>query len=153
MAPRLTDEQKKRRGTLRSDTSAESIGQKAVTKILEFPVLREIPKSQFPFNETGKETFDYWAVRMRDAGLLTKVSFGQIESLALQDHIIADAMAAGKMPPQVAVQERRKILTWIEGLNVSDSVVSGKRAKSNFASNGFPNRLRDPASHRARMAG
>lgn len=149
---RLPDEEKAQMGTLHSGNTVEALKAKTVSKILEFPVMREIPKSAFPFNKLGQETFDYWAVRLRDAGMLTKVSFGQIENLALQDHIISKAMDEGRMPPQVAVDQRRKILIWLEEMNVSESVISGKRAKSVFATNGFPNRLRSIAEHQAAVA-
>lgn len=150
---RLSDEEKARRGTLQAGEKQIDFARREIGKVLAFPAINTIPEPSFPLNEHGKRTYDQWATRLRDNGLLTSVSLGRIETLALQDHTIAKAMELLKPPPNSAMVERRKILEWLEGLNVDKSVISGETKKGSFASNGLPNRLRTPSEHRARLAG
>jgi len=152
MVKRISDAEHKARGTFKPGKSDEARAAGQVAKILAFPVMREIPPCGFPVNDHGQRTFDHWTRRLLDAGLLTETSISQIENLALQDHVISARMAEGKEPPNRAIEVRRQILHWLEQMNVSESVVSGQKKKSAFASNGFPSRLRTPAEHRARVA-
>lgn len=149
----LTDEEKLRRGTLDARTSEAGRARREVAKVLAFPVLRKVPKPSFPLGERGRQSFDYWTRRLHDAELLTAVSLGKIENLALADDEISAKIAGGKSVPVRLMEKRDQSLNWLQSLNVDGSVISGETKKSAFASHGFPNRLRTPAEHRARVAG
>lgn len=152
MSGALTDAEKLARGTLDQRTSEAARGQREVAKVLKFPVLREIPEPSFQFNSHGKKTYDFWASKLRDAGLLTRVSLDQIENLALTDDSIAAAIAKRGRPAINLIEARRKALQWLETLNVDTTVFAGEAQKGTFASHGFPSRLRTPADHMARRS-
>lgn len=153
MAPRFTDEDKKARGTFQSNRGAEAMARQKVSKVLQFPVLREMPESSFPLGESGRKTFEFWARKLLEAGLLTEVTLRQVEGLAVADQKIADRLAKGREVSDATIETRRKVLHYLEGLNVDTSFFANQTKKSAFASNGFPNRLRTPAEHRASVAG
>ena len=150
MARHITDEEKRKKGTFDKRFSKETKAQEQVATILTFPAMSEIPKSSFPLNAGGKRTFEYYTKALKDRGLLTKVSFEKVDTLALIDHVIHKRMNAGKEPAIQSLDKRRILLTWLEGLNVNESVISGQTKKSAFASFGFPNRLQTPEAHMAR---
>jgi hypothetical protein len=149
----LTDEEKLARGTLDERTSEAARGKREIGKILKFPVLREIPEPKFVLTPVGRKTFDFWAKKLMEAGLLTESSIGYIENLALADDSITAAIAKGKSPAYTLLETRRKNLQWLETLNVDTSVAAGQTQKGTFASHGFANRLQLPADHRARRSG
>lgn len=150
---RVSDAEKERRGTLKTGETQIDTAKREIGKVLAFPAIKNIPEPSFPLNEKGMATYREWTQKLRDVGLLTSVSLGRIETLALLDHSIAKAMEVHKSPPNSSMDGRRKIMDWLDGLNVDTTVISGETKKGTFSSNGFPNRLRTPAEHRARLAG
>lgn len=150
---RLSDDEKRARGTFQSNTSADAYGRREVSKVLQFPVLREIPKPTFHLGDRGMETFNFWARKLLDAGMLTRLTLDKIEGLALADDKLAARLKAGREISDATLNARLQYLKYLEGLNVDTAVVAGQTKKSAFATNGFPNRLRSPAEHRARVVG
>lgn len=143
----LTDAEKIARGTLDDRTSSASRAKREIAKILAFPVLKEIPEPTFPLEEKGRATFDFWSNRLLNSGLLTQVSLGYIENLAMTDDIIADHLSKKERPAVNLLEARRKSLQWLETLNVDSTVYAGEAKKGAFATHGFARRLRTPADH------
>lgn len=150
---RLSDNEKRLRGTFQANTSADAYGRKEVAKVLQFPVLREIPLPSFPLGGKGTETYNFWARKLLDSGLLTRLTLDKVEGLAMADDKLAARLKAGREISDATLNARLQYLKYLEGLNVDTSVVAGQTKKSAFATNGFPSRLRSPAEHRARVVG
>jgi hypothetical protein len=149
---KLTDAEKIARGTLDERTSETARAKREIGKILAFPVLKEIPAPTFPLNEVGTKTYQFWANRLLDTGLLTQVSLGHIENLAMTEDIIASNLKSGERPAVNLLEARRKSLQWLETLNVDTTVFAGEAQKGAFSSHGFPGRLRAPSEHLARRS-
>ena len=130
--------------------SDEARAKDRMATVLAFPVLKKIPKSEFPLGKKGTETFKYWCERILDAGLLTKITVGEVETLALIDDKIDRQLSDNKSPSAQDLDLRRKSLAKLETLNVSTGYYANETQKSEFAENGFPNRLRTRAQHKAK---
>lgn len=150
--PSLPDEEKIRRGTYREDTSEAARARSAAAKVLKFPVLREMPEPRFSLGQVGRKTFDFWARKLLEAGLLTEISLAHVEGLAIADEQIEARISQGREVSNSSLLARSKYLQHLEALNVDTSFHANQAKKSEFASHGFPNRLRTPAEHRARVA-
>ena len=150
----LSDEEKKRRGTFREEQSDTARKTAAVSNVLAFPVITDIPRCEFPLpeNGAGMRTFNSWCRDLIDAGLLTKISVGYITNLALADHKIESCLTTGKNIPDRLSIVRQSALSKLELLNVDKNIVTGQTKKGVFGKNGFPARLRVPAAHRARRS-
>lgn len=149
-----TDAQKIADGTFKQSRSETARKTAAVSNVLAFPVINDIPRCDFPLPEdsVGMRTFNSWCRDLIDAGLLTKVSLGYVTNLALADHKIEVCLLAGKNVPDRLSIVRQSALMKLEALNVDKDLVSGQTKKGIFGKNGFPARLRLPASHHARRS-
>jgi hypothetical protein len=149
----LSDQEKIRRGTLDDRSSEGARAKERMNTVLAFPALKQVPKPTFLLREKGREQFDFWCRKLLDAGLLTRITVGEIENLALVADKIQSALDQGKNPSGQDINLRRLLLTKLESLNVDTSFFAAAKNKSAFAQNGFPSRLRSPAEHQARRAG
>lgn len=146
-----SDAEKLAKGTFDKRYSQEERNRQTVNKVLAFPVLKEIPKPGFPLSEEkGLGTFKYWAEKLLDAGLLTHITVGYIENLALLDDKLHKAAASPKGVSTKDLDQRRHMLAKLEALDVDTTLFAAAKNKSSFAQNGFPSRLRSPAEHQAR---
>lgn len=147
----LPDAEKIRRGTFCENRSDNTRRTTAVGNVLTFPTITQIPKCKFPLPEDGLgiQTYNRWCQNLIDAGLLTEVSLGFVESLAIADHTIDISIRQGKAPPGRATNDRNRALAKLELLNVDKGIVKGQTKKGAFGKNGFPARLRLFAAHRA----
>lgn len=150
----LTDDEKKRRGTYRDGQSDTARRVAAVSNVLAFPVEPKVPKCRLPLPDgsAGLAVYDDWCQRLFNAGLLTKVSIGFIENLALVEDKIDRALRSDKSVASRDMIVRQSVLSKLELLNADQSIVSGQTKTGVFGKNGFPARLRLPASHRARRS-
>ena len=108
--------------------------------VIPFPRLRDVPEPSIPLQEAGRKTYDSWARRLRDSGLLTVITAGFIEQLALADDAIRAQSGLGKMPSSRFLEIRRGALLKLESLNVDHSLVPDPDKQNRFARNGFPGR-------------
>lgn len=148
----LSDDEKRRRGTLDARYSEDARARERMSTVLAFPVLKEIPKPSFPLKEKGEEQFKFWCERLLDAGLLTRITVGEIENLALVADKIQYALDRRKQPSAQDINLRRLALVKLESLNVDTTFFAAAKNKSAFAQNGFPGRLRSPEEHQARRS-
>lgn len=150
----LSDEEKKRRGTFREGQSDSARRTAAVSNVLAFPVEPSIPKCRLPLpaDSIGHSVYNDWCQRLFSAGLLTKVSLAIVENLVLVEDKIDRALRAGKPVASRDMIVRQSVITKLELLNVDQNLVAGQTKKGVFGKNGFPTRLRVPASHRARRS-
>lgn len=149
----MTDEEKVKRGTLDKRYSDEARGKATMNKVLAFPVLREIPDPTFPLREKGEKVFKFWCHKLLDAGLLTQITAGDVETFALNEDKIQGRIDVGKELSDRTLEVRRICLQKLEALNVDTTIHAGAKNKSAFAKNGFPNRLLASAEHTAKRTG
>ncbi|MCW5697359.1 MAG: hypothetical protein KIS96_11595 [Bauldia sp.] len=137
-----SDEQKRQRNGGRIDGrfTEEARAMREVDKVVAFPKLREVPEPTVPLGTNGRKTFDFWTRRLLEVGLLTAVSIGYVENLALADDKIHERRAAGKEVPDKTLELRRSMLLKLEALNVDQNLVPNPEKTNKFARNGFPGR-------------
>lgn len=148
-----SDQEKIALGKLDKRWSDDARAKDRMNKVLAFPVLKSIPEPSFPLLDKGKQTFQFWCEKLLDAGLLTRITVGEIENLALLDDKIQRSLNKGNSPGINELGLRRSHLAKLESLNVDTTFFAAAKNKSTFAQNGFPGRLRTPAEHQAIRTG
>jgi hypothetical protein len=103
MPPRLSDEEKKRRGTFRADQSAEVRDKKLAAKVITGVFLSKIPEPKLPLGERGsirRDKYDELAQMLKDQGNLTSLTVDWAEIAAGAWGDMHDAMSKGKPIPK-----------------------------------------------------
>ncbi len=127
--------------TLDKRSTEEARARQALERsVIPFPRLRDVPEPSIPLSEVGRKVYDAWSRRLCDSGLLTAITSGFIEQLALADGAIHDQSAAGKTPSSRYMEIRRGALLKLESLNVDHSLVPDPDKQNRFSRNGFPGR-------------
>lgn len=138
-----SDEEKAAKGTLDKRYSQEARASEALSKVLAFPAFREIPATRIPLGPEGQRVYDSWSRRLFDVGLLTEVSKGFVENLAMCEDKIHFAHGAGKMVSDKTLELRRTALLRLEGLNADINLAPTRNSQNPFAHCGFARRLRE----------
>lgn len=112
MVGRLTDEEKKKRGTFRADQSAEALDKKIASKIITGVFISKIPEPSMPLGKRGDLRYDKYmelAQLMMDQGNLTTITvdWAQVAAAAWGD--MHDALAKGKQIPKHTMETYKSI--------------------------------------------
>ena len=148
---RLTDEEKRRRGTFQKQFSDEVYDARAAEKVIIGPWLSEIPQPELPLGEFGRKTYDDLTKMLFEQNKLTQVTCMLVEQVAALRQKQMNMMAAGKDPP---VSLSNKISGLLANLRIAENAptIASPGQKNRFAGSGFSNqrtssvRLRPAAS-------
>ncbi|BCH33136.1 hypothetical protein MesoLjLc_50660 [Mesorhizobium sp. L-8-10] len=97
---RLTDTEKKRRGTFRAAESEAVFNARAAEKIITGVFLPRVPDPSLPLNEIGKAKYVEFATLLLESGKLTKIVAEDCERYAVMHQQMHAKLEAGKMVPQ-----------------------------------------------------
>ena len=138
---RLTDEEKKRRGTFRPDMSEEVYKARAAEKIVTGPWLKQIPEPECPLGEVGRRKYDEFTRQLFDQNKLTSVTQMYAEIASGLFEKIHSLKAAGKHPTGSDVTQLQRAL---DALKIAEDApkIANPGKQNKFASCGFSSRLR-----------
>jgi hypothetical protein len=145
---KLSDEEKKKRGTFEKRHSSEAQQARAEQKIITGPWISKVPDPEMPLNEKGKEKYLSLATKLLEMGTLTEFSAMQCEQVAILFQSQMAMMQAGKIPP---VSLSGKITGLLAQLRISENATPiGKPPERNkFEGAGFSNSRSSPFRLRA----
>jgi hypothetical protein len=148
---RLSDQEKKARGTFRADMSEEVYAARAAEKIITGPWLKEIPEPILPLGEVGRKKYDEFTRQLFDQNKLTQVTQVQAEVAAAQFDKIFAIRSAGKQPSASDVTQLQRAL---DSLKIAEDApkIANPGKQNKFAGAGFANRAA-PAFRIRRAAG
>lgn len=139
---RLSDEEKKARGTFRADQSEEVYGAKRAATIITGPWLSSIPEPDFPLTDIGRAKYDEWTQELFDQKKLTKIAVTRASALALQFQKIAKRASEGK---DVSASDQAKFQSGLRDLDIAQHAkVTAEPGKSRFADVGFADKKSSP---------
>lgn len=147
---RLSDEEKKRRGTFRADNSEEVYAERQAAKVVVGPWLSEIPEPEYTLNAVGRKKYDELTGELLKQSKLTAVSVMRASIVALLHQKFDHLAANGKYP---SANDVAKLTSALRDLDIAQNaqVTAPGGAKNKFAGCGFSNsrtspiRLRVPA--------
>lgn len=146
---RLSDEEKKARGTFEPRYSQEKLEERRVAKIFSHPRLHEVPKSDIPLGEIGARKFSEFARMLFEAGQLTLITKASAEAAAVAYEQIERRQAESKPVPTTLIAQLNRALAEIKIGDVGRPIAQPASARENkFSRSGFAQRIRQAAATR-----
>ncbi|MGL4638067.1 MAG: hypothetical protein ACRCWF_18960 [Beijerinckiaceae bacterium] len=118
---RLSDEEKKRRGTFDerySEAASVERAQQKVVSLFGGEVLSEIPAPPDGLSKIAQDEYWKWTRMLHTAGRLSELWLAKIQTYAISRHSIVSKLAEGKMPPDGALRRCDVFLKELGALNV-----------------------------------
>jgi len=140
---RLTDEEKKAKGTFRADQSDEVYRARAAEKVVIGPWLTAIPESTVPLSAVGKAKYDELTKLLFDSNKLTKVTCGDCERMAVMHQQMHETLTAGKRVPMDLIKRMDSISVRLRIAEDAPSIANPNE-KNRFSESGFSNRRLSP---------
>lgn len=140
---RLSDDEKRARGTFRPDQSDDVYdARQASATILAGPWLTSIPEPDFPLNDVGRSKYDEWTNELFTQRKLTKIAVTRASALALLYQKIAKRAGEGK---DVSASDHAKFQSGLRELDIATHAkVTAQPGKSRFEGVGFANKRTTP---------
>ena len=135
---RLSDEEKRARGTYRNNTSDSAWDQKQAAKIITGHFLSRVPEPQMMLDKIGLAKYKEFAEMLLNGGKLTKVTCDDVERYALLWQQAYARSAEGKAVPNAWINKMDSIAI---RLRIADEApaISNPTQKSKFEGVGFAN--------------
>lgn len=139
---RLTDEEKKKRGTFRADKSEKAYADKDVSNVVKGLFLPRIPEPELNLDEVGKKKYLEVAQMLLDQGNLTMITQMKAELAGLQWQKFYAKAKAGE---PVTASDENQMQRLLDALGIAEKapVMAGTEQPNKFRACGFAN---DPAS-------
>lgn len=137
---RLSDEEKRRRGTFRADQSDKIYEDRAASKVVAGPWLERIPEPELPLNEVGKKKYHDLARALYDANKLTSVTRMQAEQAAVLHQEQHRRLTAGEPIPASLSEKLQRALAALKIAEDAPQIKNPEAAQNRFAASGFSNR-------------
>lgn len=137
---RLSDEEKKRRGTLDPRWTEAAIAERKGAKVITGPWLSEIPKSDLPLGDVGLKKYQELTQSLFDMGKLTLSTKILAEQVAVLHEQMHRRMAEGRVVP---VGMSSKIQQAVLQLGIAENaptIAAPSKAAGKFTFSGFSNR-------------
>lgn len=133
---RLSDEEKKAKGTFRPDRSEEVYAERAGSKVITGVFLSKIPKPSLPLNTVGKAMYDKMARLLFEQNKLTEVTCQDCENLGLIQQQMHARIEAGKSVSADMIKRKDAILVRLR-LAENAPAVASPGARNRFEGSGF----------------
>jgi len=137
---RLSDAEKKKRGTFRADKSEAVYEAKEASTVVAGPWLAKIPDPEYPLRDVGRAKYDDLAKQMFDAGKLTSVTHLTLSTFCVLFQKIHTMMAEGREPSASDFTQMRGMLADLKIAEDAKVIANQDAKKNKFASAGFSNR-------------
>lgn len=142
--PPLSDEEKRRRGTLDPRWTEEARATRAESKVVSLfgaDRLDAVPDPPEGLVAQARDEYFLWCRRLHEQGMLSQKWVEKILFYALRKHSTLVRLASGKLPKDGDLKACEMFLKELSALNI-DAPRSGQEApKSKFAHVGFANRV------------
>lgn len=132
---RLSDAEKKARGTFRPDQSDDAYNAKAAEKVITGPWLPSVPEPRLPLSPVGRDKYFEYANFLFEQGKLTRVVCDDIERFAVMHQQAHARLEAGKT---VSMDLIKKMDAIAQRLRIAESApaIASPGARNKFASIG-----------------
>lgn len=144
--PALSDEEKKRRGTLdprwTEDARSARRGEKVV--VLFGDNVSVIPAAPVGLNQEAAREYQAWCTALLKAGRLTSLWVEKILIMAIAKHSNISRLAAGKLPRSEDVRAVKSVLSELGGINADTPLTEPGQEGRKFSRFGFAGRIRPP---------
>lgn len=114
----LSDEERKKRGTYREETSETAALARAAEKIVSGPWLPKIPEPEMPLNEVGRSKYFQIAELLFNQNKLTQVTCDMCLNYAALFQSVHARMAAGKT---VSADSSKRMDAILQKLRVAEN--------------------------------
>lgn len=148
---RLSDEEKRRRGTFRSDKSDERYDEIEASKVVAGPWLSEIPEPTFKLSDIGKKKYNELAQALFEQNKLTIVTVMQAEVAARLFDKIYTLSLEDKFPSASDTTQYQRAINALRIAENAKTIAKPGNKGNRFAGSGFSNRRN--ATFRLRKAG
>lgn len=139
---RLSDDEKKQRGTYRHDQSGDVYDARRASNVITGFFLPTIPEPDFPLNELGRAKYNEWTQELFDQKKLTKIAVTRASALALLFQKIARRAGEGK---DVSASDQAKFQSGLRDLDIAQHAkVTAEPGKSRFEFVGFADKVASP---------
>ena len=145
---RLSDEEKKRRGTFKESASEKVYDERAERKIITGPWISKVPEPDFPLDKIARAKYQELATMLLENGTLTAISAMQCAQVAILLQNQRNLLSTGKIPP---VSLSSKVSGLMAQLRISENAkpIGEKPKKNRFDGSGFSNSRSTPFRLRA----
>lgn len=140
---RLSDEEKKAKGTFKQSRSEAVYDARAAAKVITGPWLTKIPEPTIPLNEIGRAKYDEFTKLLFDGNKLTTVTCGDCERYAVMHQQMHARLAKGEMVPQQLLNAMNSISVRLR-IAENAAPIANPNEKKRFAGAGFSNRRSSP---------
>lgn len=141
---RLSDEEKKARGTFRKSNSDQVYEARAAAKVVSGPWLSEIPKPELPLNELGEKKYNELARILFDNNALTTITRMQAETAAMLFEKFDRLLRENKSPSASDLTQYQRALAALGIAENAPTIASPGAHQKKFSGFGFSARLRPP---------
>jgi hypothetical protein len=138
---RLSDEERKKRGTFRADRSDALRDAAAAATVVTGPWLKTIPEPELPFDKAGLDKYHELARILFDSNKLTSVTRMLVEQVAFLHQEMQRRMAAGKSVPASLSTQMQRALGQLKIADDAPAIANPGGKTNKFASCGFSSRV------------
>lgn len=133
---KLSDEEKRRRGTFRPDQSEETYAARAGAKVITGVFLPKVPEPSIPLSDVGRAKYDELTKLLFEQNKLTVVTCGDCERMAVMHQQMHERLQAGK---SVSMDLIKRMDSISMRLRIAENAptIADPTAKNKFANSGF----------------
>lgn len=135
---RLSDAEKKAKGTFRADQSEAVYAARAGANVITGVFLSRIPEPTIPLNDDGLAKYDEYTKLLFDQNKLTVVTCGDCERYAVMHQQMCARLSAGKNVPMDLIKRMDAISIRLRIAENAPTIAS-PGAKNRFEGAGFSN--------------
>lgn len=140
---RISDEEKRRRGTFHADRSEEVYAKRAAEKVVVGPWLTSIPEPTIPLEEVGRAEYNRLTKLLFENNKLTQVTCSYCELVAVMQQQMVARLAAGKTVSMDLIKRKDSILARLRVAEDAPAIANPNQ-KNRFAGSGFSNNRASP---------
>src|SRR3954471_9790029 len=138
---RLSDDEKKKRGTFRDDPSDCVCDAVAATRVVSGPWLTASPEQELPLSDIGRKKYDELTKILFDSNKLTTVTRMLVEQVASLHQEIHRRMSASKPVPASLTTQMRGALAQLKIAEDAPAIANPAGKINKFTSCGFSSRI------------
>ncbi|MHB1086143.1 MAG: hypothetical protein ACYCZ0_00150 [Minisyncoccota bacterium] len=140
---RLSDAEKRARGTHHADQTEEIYAARAAEKVVVGPWLISVPEPTLPLDEIGRAAYDKFTKILFDQNKLTTVTCGDCERLAVMQQQAHARLTAGK-PVSMDLIKRMDSISVRLRIAENAPAIANQNQKNRFEGSGFSNNRASP---------
>lgn len=134
--PRLSDAEKKAKGTFRADESEEARLAKNASKVITGVFFAKVPEPSLPLDAVGKAYYFNQATLLLNGNKLTSVTCGDCERMAVMHQQMHARLLAGK-PVSMDLIKRMDAISVRLGIAEVATPIANPGQQNKFARSGF----------------